>query len=98
MDGLDFEGSGEVNQHVELHPLAALLDVADGAALEPDPVPERFLVQAQVKPGAADALAELLVEPVHDCILPYATAEFHSGQHYVGQSGICGLLRVEREE
>jgi hypothetical protein len=55
---------------VELHPLAALLDVADGTALEPDPVPERFLVQAQVKPGAADTLAKLLVEPVHDCILP----------------------------
>ena len=47
---------------MQLDPLAPLLDVADGAALQSDPVAERFLVQAQVEPGAADALAELLVE------------------------------------
>jgi hypothetical protein len=33
-------------------------------------VAEGFLVQAQVEAGSADALAELLVERVHACILP----------------------------
>ena len=61
---------GELEQHVQLDPLAAFLDVADGAALQSDPVTERFLVQAQVEPGSADALAELLIELVHACILP----------------------------
>jgi hypothetical protein len=55
---------------VQLDSLAAFLHVADGAALQPDSVTECFLVKSQAEPCSADALAELLVELVHACILP----------------------------
>jgi hypothetical protein len=70
----------ELGQHVELHPLAAILDVADRAALKPNPVPKGFLVQAPVEPGTAHAKAELLVKLVHSRIIADLPREFQSRQ------------------